>query len=292
MSRSQRRAAVVRRSIAAGLLCTGFGMAVAAPAVADPDRHDHPSDSSNHARGVNGVEIGVPEDHGHGPPDHKPDGNPDWHPPGGNPDWHPPDGHSPGGTPDWHPPDWHPNPDDPCPPCPIPPCPPRPVPPAPVVNPGWIVGRRNIFFPPAPLVRVPLSVLAAGIDPTAGRASLALDVAEAPPKAAPAAAGPAQASAGGWSGPAASGAAAPAVLPDVPASPPPLRQPETVVAAPNPPRSGLPGVPSANLGQIAALALPGLVGIAALTALGGFVGYRQAKAGYVLRAAGTARFLQ
>lgn len=37
---------------------------------------------------------------------------------------------------------------------------------------------------------------------------------------------------------------------------------------------------------------PAWAGIAALTALGGFVGYRQAKAGYVLRAAGTARFLQ
>jgi len=37
---------------------------------------------------------------------------------------------------------------------------------------------------------------------------------------------------------------------------------------------------------------PGFAGIIALTALGGFVGYRQAKSGHVLRAAGTTRLLQ
>lgn len=39
-------------------------------------------------------------------------------------------------------------------------------------------------------------------------------------------------------------------------------------------------------------ALPGLVGLAMLTAAGGLLGYRQAKAGFALRAAGTARFLR
>lgn len=39
-------------------------------------------------------------------------------------------------------------------------------------------------------------------------------------------------------------------------------------------------------------ALPGLVGLAVLTAAGGLLGYRQAKAGFALRAAGTARFLR
>ena len=34
------------------------------------------------------------------------------------------------------------------------------------------------------------------------------------------------------------------------------------------------------------------VGLLALTALGGVVGYRQARAGQLVRAAGTARFLQ
>jgi hypothetical protein len=49
---------------------------------------------------------------------------------------------------------------------------------------------------------------------------------------------------------------------------------------------------SARIGEVAALALPGVAGIVALTAMGGLVGYRQAKAGHAVRAAGTARFLQ
>jgi hypothetical protein len=48
----------------------------------------------------------------------------------------------------------------------------------------------------------------------------------------------------------------------------------------------------ADFAEVAVVALPGLGGIIAITALGGFLGHRQAKAGYVLRAAGTARFLQ
>ncbi|WP_163747721.1 hypothetical protein [Mycolicibacterium helvum] len=48
----------------------------------------------------------------------------------------------------------------------------------------------------------------------------------------------------------------------------------------------------AKMGEVAALALPGFAGILALTALGGVVGYRQARAGHVVRTAGTARFMQ
>ena len=48
----------------------------------------------------------------------------------------------------------------------------------------------------------------------------------------------------------------------------------------------------AKTGEVAALALPGVFGLLALTALGGIVGYRQARAGHLVRAAGTARFLQ
>ncbi len=48
----------------------------------------------------------------------------------------------------------------------------------------------------------------------------------------------------------------------------------------------------AKIGEVAVFALPGIAGILALTALGGFLGYRQAKAGHVVRAAGTARFLR
>jgi hypothetical protein len=48
----------------------------------------------------------------------------------------------------------------------------------------------------------------------------------------------------------------------------------------------------AKTGEVAALAVPGVVGLLALTALGGVVGYRQARAGHLVRATGTARFLQ
>ncbi len=48
----------------------------------------------------------------------------------------------------------------------------------------------------------------------------------------------------------------------------------------------------AKIGEVAALALPGFAGLLALTALGGFFGYRQAKAGHVVRTMGTTRFLQ
>lgn len=48
----------------------------------------------------------------------------------------------------------------------------------------------------------------------------------------------------------------------------------------------------ADLARVLSLALPGLAAMAAMTAFGGVVGYRQAKAGYLLRAAGAGRFLQ
>ncbi|MCW1957884.1 MAG: hypothetical protein KIH64_004915, partial [Mycobacterium sp.] len=49
---------------------------------------------------------------------------------------------------------------------------------------------------------------------------------------------------------------------------------------------------NADLGHLVSTALPGLAALAGMTVLGGLLGYRQAKAGYVLRAAGAARFLQ
>jgi hypothetical protein len=48
----------------------------------------------------------------------------------------------------------------------------------------------------------------------------------------------------------------------------------------------------AKTGEVAVLAVPGVVGLLALTVLGGVVGYRQARAGHLVRVAGTARFLQ
>ena len=48
----------------------------------------------------------------------------------------------------------------------------------------------------------------------------------------------------------------------------------------------------ADIADVAALALPGVAGLLGITAFGGFLGYRQAKAGYALPAGGIARFLQ
>ena len=75
-----------------------------------------------------------------------------------------------------------------------------------------------------------------------------------------------------------------------PAAPVPQRP--SVGAPPPEGRLGYPAyLRNADFAQVAAVALPGLAAILGVTALGGFLGYRQAKAGFVLRAAGTARFL-
>ena len=85
----------------------------------------------------------------------------------------------------------------------------------------------------------------------------------------------------------------------------PLAGPGTPPAAPAPPRpesgggspvAGRTGYPEylrdADVADVAVVALPGVAGILGITALGGFLGYRQAKVGFILRAAGSARFLQ
>jgi len=75
-----------------------------------------------------------------------------------------------------------------------------------------------------------------------------------------------------------------------PAAPPP---PEAGARSPQTGPAGYPGyLPDADFAELAVVALPGLAGIVGITALGGFLGYRQAKVGYMLRAAGSARFLQ
>jgi hypothetical protein len=48
----------------------------------------------------------------------------------------------------------------------------------------------------------------------------------------------------------------------------------------------------ADLAKVVSTALPGLAAMAGMTAFGGLVGYRQARAGYLTRAAGAGRFLQ
>lgn len=268
MSRSQRRAAVIRRAIAAGLLCAGFGTGALAPAAADSGVDGRGPGPSNHDGSGRGGPPAAPNaDAGSGTPSRRGVRTLPAPAPAGDEEWHPP--HHWWCHIVW--PDW------------------------PIAPPLPFTRNRNAFiFYPGPAAQAPVTVLGVASAPHASTA-LAGAVAEAPAAQDPAAAPPAAA---GQSGAAAfsgvqSVPAMPVALPEVPAAPPPdARQPEIVAAVPNPPRTGLPGVPAANLGQIAALALPGLAGIAALTALGGFVGYRQAKAGYVLRAAGTARFLQ
>lgn len=86
--------------------------------------------------------------------------------------------------------------------------------------------------------------------------------------------------------------AAPLAGPASPASGPP---PRTGPAAPAS-ESVLVGYPEylrqATMTELASVALPGLAAILGLTALGGLLGYRQAKAGYLLPAAGAGRFLR
>lgn len=261
VNRSQRRAAVVKRTIAAGLLCFGVGSAVAAPALADTGDDAGTAVASNTGRVARGgpvVPAGRPENVSSGTRRGGRVG-----PPATVVEWHP--------EPDWCHfiwPDWW------------------------VVPPSYYYYRRNIFIlPQAPTMASP-PTLVAGVVSTGVHAST--DLSEAAPGGAEAAAPPA--AAGPPDAPAA--APAPAVFgPSAPAGPlaapaPPPRAPEGVAPPPDRTPARLPDLPSANLGDIAAVALPGLAGIAALTVLGGFLGYRQAKAGYVLRAAGTARFLQ
>lgn len=86
-------------------------------------------------------------------------------------------------------------------------------------------------------------------------------------------------------------------LPKAPATlTPPPSGPAAPARAPLPPPAKLP--PASMLPQATGVAeavrqaLPGLVGLAVLTVGGGLLGYRQAKAGFALRAAGTARYLR
>lgn len=86
--------------------------------------------------------------------------------------------------------------------------------------------------------------------------------------------------------PSAARPAAPPIPSAVPVPPGLSRQPE--------PARGLPlgGLPDPDIAGMAARALPGLAAILGMTALGAVVGYRQAKAGQLLPAAGVGRFLQ
>lgn len=77
---------------------------------------------------------------------------------------------------------------------------------------------------------------------------------------------------------------------------PPAAPPSRPGADTRPPEAGRVGYPNylreADIADVAALALPGVAGLLGITAFGGFLGYRQAKAGHALPAGGIARFLQ
>jgi len=97
-------------------------------------------------------------------------------------------------------------------------------------------------------------------------------------------------------GPAAETAAGGRPAPATEPNPVRERPPASVGNATEAPASFRVGYPEylreAKTGEVAVLAVPGVVGLLALTALGGVVGYRQARAGHQVHAAGTARFLQ
>ena len=258
MNRSQRRAAVIKRLIAAGLLCAGLAAGVAVPAAADAG---HDTDgvvaSNNRAVGrgsqaaVSGATETVSPRTRRGVRTPLPNDD----------EWHP--------HPYWCELVWLPWPIDP------------PLP---------YTGNRNgiiaQLLPTPAAAPVAGGIVAAGVHASTGLTEAAP---EAPPATAPAAPPAAAASSAGS---AVAAAALPAASPPPAAAPPSVIRPESVAPPTNRVMPRLPDLPSTDLAGIAAVALPGLAGIAALTALGGFLGYRQAKAGYVLRAAGTARFLQ
>ena len=255
MNRSQRRAAVIKGSIAAGLLCGWAGTAAIAPAIAEGGGYDGPNVSDHAAPGRSGPAVAdgpgtaSPERPRRGLRTPAASENPEWHP---HPDW----------------------------PCHI------VWPILPFVPPLPYTGNRNGIISQAVGMQAPIAVLG-GVADTGVHAST--EIAGSAPAAAAPAAPPAATEP---SGVPAAGLAVPELPP--PAAPPPLPpQPDSVAAPLDSGRTGLPNrLQQTSLGRIAATALPGLAGIAALTALGGFLGYRQAKAGYVLRAAGTARFLR
>jgi len=168
-----------------------------------------------------------------------------------------------------------------------------PVLPVPVVPAIDAAVRRNtIIFglapvgPPAP----PLAVLSGAVDLAPLKVRIARRIARArdvsnsglpqPATAEPPRFGPSMTPA----------VVVPFAGPAPPAAPP---RPEVGGGSPEPGRVGYPAyLRDADIAEVAVVALPGLAGIVGITALGGFLGYRQAKVGYILRAAGSARFLQ
>jgi hypothetical protein len=178
---------------------------------------------------------------------------------------------------------------------------PRPVWPVPSAEP--VAGNRGHFVVPIavtspvlyptvterPLPTVERLADTAAVNPEDSAAGPSVSPARGIPPAAPASfpRAPVSAAPVSLSAPA---AASPAEAFTPPAAPAPQRGDGTLPVAA---RAGYPGyLRDADMARVATLALSGLAGILGMTALGGFLGYRQAKVGYMLRAGGIARFLQ
>lgn len=96
---------------------------------------------------------------------------------------------------------------------------------------------------------------------------------------------------------------APVVAPDPPrhvTAPPPAKQQTSppaspasneLLAAPTYRMGYVDYLRAAGMGEVAAVAVPGVTGILVLTSAGGLIGYRQARAGRAVRAGGPARFM-
>ena len=194
------------------------------------------------------------------------------------------------------------SPGDPCPWWPVP----RPVPP---INGDFSRGNNNGFIAvPGVVPAIPVTQFGAGAEPLVDIGDLPVDAATAttPAAAPPAAWYPATPSQ--LPGPVARVVTAQVVPPPLvppaisrppvrmaaPAAPPPPPQrPGAAVQPPAPVRLGYPAdLRDADLAKVVSTALPGLAAMAGMTAFGGLVGYRQARAGYLTRAAGAGRFLQ
>jgi hypothetical protein len=278
VNRSQRRAAVISWAVTAAVLC---GVAGAAPAQGDTadatqsgdavGRKPHarsqapvarPNDSGTYRRTAGRAAVresaGVPTDTG-----------------------------NPGETARW--------------PCHLP-WPVWPVPPEPVAGSGGHFGAAiavtsPVLYPtvterPLPAVEGLADTAAASPEDSAAGppASPARAIPPAAPVSSPRAPVPLDASPRGPVSLAAPAAASPGKALTPPAAPAPRRGDGTLPTAA---RAGYPGyLRDADMAQVATLALSGLAGILGMTALGGFLGYRQAKVGYMLRAGGIARFLQ
>lgn len=264
---NRRRATVIIAMVGVGLTCAGtLGVPLAA---ADPEERAGSVRGDRQARDVEG-----------GPGSGRGGRTPKPRPPGDN-----------------HPDDW---------PGPRPwrPCPHLYWPPLPFSGNSDGSGGIVIAAVPAVLAATqPAAPVSPTIGPSAERVLTGLDDAVGPPAVGPPSSPPPEAVSipaavvpGPVSQPPVAAPAGPrsaAAVPAPSAPPPARRTPEPVAPQSDPVRLGYPPyLADADLARLAGLALPGLAGILGLTALGGLLGYRQARAGYALRAAATGRFLQ